>query len=46
MSEKLTVDELCALFGRTTEDARWIGSADSEEFLAVVTYRVERTNGQ
>jgi hypothetical protein len=46
MSEKLTVDELFGLFGRTTEDARWISSADSEEFLAVVTYMVNRTNRQ
>jgi hypothetical protein len=46
MSEKLTVNELFALFGRSSEDARWVGSADSEEFLAVVTYLVERSNGQ
>lgn len=41
--EKLTVNELLALFGRTPEQTRWLGFADSEEYLAVVTYVVERS---
>jgi hypothetical protein len=43
MVEKLTVNELFALFGRTPEQTRWVGFADSEEYLAVVTYVVERS---
>jgi hypothetical protein len=44
MSEKLTLTELFALFGRTTDETRWVGSADSEEYLAVVTYLVQRSS--
>ena len=40
MSEKLSVNELLALFGRTPDQTRWVGFADSEEYLAVVTYVV------
>lgn len=43
MPEKLTVNELFALFGRTPDATRWVGFADSEEYLAVVTYVVERS---
>ena len=46
MSEKLTLSELFALFGRTTDDTRWVGSADSEEYLAVVTYLVQRSSAR
>ncbi len=46
MSEKLTVNELLALFGRTPEQSRSVGFADSEEYLAVVTYVVERSYRQ
>ncbi len=44
MSDKLTLTELFSLFGRTTEETRWVGSADSEEYLAVVTYLVQRSS--
>jgi len=40
---RLTVNELFALFGRTPDATRWAGIADSEEYLAVVTYLVERS---
>lgn len=43
MSEKLTVNELLALFGRTPDETRLVGFADSEEYLALVTYVVERS---
>ena len=42
-SEKLSVNELLALFGRAPEQKRLLGFADSEEYLAVVTYMVERS---
>jgi hypothetical protein len=41
-SEKLTVNELLAIFGRTPDANRWVGFADSAEYLSVVTYVVER----
>jgi hypothetical protein len=44
MTEKLTLTELFSLFGRTADETRWVGSADSEEYLAVVTYLVQRSN--
>jgi hypothetical protein len=43
MAEQLTTTELFALFKRTTESTRLLGSADSEEYLAVVTYLVQRS---
>ena len=46
MSEKLSVNEFFALFGRTAEQARWLGSAESEEYLALVTYLVARANSR
>lgn len=30
--------EIFALFDRRPEDVRWVGSADSQEYLAYVTY--------
>jgi hypothetical protein len=42
-AEKLTVNELLALFERTPEQKRLLGFADAEEYLAVVTYVVERS---
>jgi len=42
-SEKLTVNELLAMFGRTPDATRWVGFADSAEYLSVVTYVVERS---
>jgi hypothetical protein len=44
MTEKLTLTELFALFGRGPDDSRWVGSADSAEYLTVVTYLVQRSN--
>jgi len=41
--ETLTVSELLAIFGRTPDDRRWVGFADSAEYLSVVTYVVERS---
>jgi hypothetical protein len=41
--EKLTLTELFALFGHRPEETRAIGSADAEEYLALVTYLVERS---
>jgi hypothetical protein len=43
MSE-MTVDELLALFGRAPVENRRVSSADSEEYLAMVTYLVDRSN--
>jgi len=45
-SEKLTVNELLAIFGRTPDETRWVGFADSAEYLSVVTYVVERNQSQ
>jgi len=42
-SETLTVSELLAIFGRTPDQKRWVGFADSAEYLSVVTYVVERS---
>jgi hypothetical protein len=42
-SEKLSLKELLALFGRTPEQTRLLSFADSEEYLAVVTYVVGRS---
>ncbi|HEY4872246.1 MAG TPA: hypothetical protein VIJ03_10155 [Candidatus Dormibacteraeota bacterium] len=42
-SETLSVNELLALFGRAPEQIRLLSFADSEEYLAVVTYVVERS---
>ena len=44
MSEKLTNEEFLGLFGRTPEQTRWAGSADSEEYLTLVAYLVERNH--
>ena len=41
-SEKLSIDELLAMFGRTPDENRWVGFADTAEYLSVVTYIVER----
>ena len=40
--EKLSDADYFRLFGRTSEDTRWQGSADSEEYLGLVTYLVQR----
>jgi hypothetical protein len=44
VNEKLTLSEIFALFGRTPDQTRRVGSADSEEYLTLVTYLVERSN--
>jgi hypothetical protein len=44
MTEQLTLTELFALFKRSGENTRLLGSADSEEYLAVVTYLVQRSS--
>ena len=38
----MTVDEMLFLFHRSSGDARWLSSADAEEYLAIVTYRASR----
>ena len=39
---KLTVREFLGLFGLQGNESQWMGSADSEEYLTLVTYLVER----
>ena len=39
---KLTIAEVFALFRRSTSDIRWLDSADSQEYLALVAYLVAR----
>lgn len=46
MSEKLSLNEVFALFGRGPEQTRWLGSAEAEEYLALVTYLVERSGNR
>ena len=43
MYERLTVDEFLALFGRTADFGRCVASVDSQEYLTLVTYLVERS---
>ncbi len=43
-AHKLTFNEFFALFGRKGDESRWVGSADSDEYLTLVTYLVERSN--
>jgi hypothetical protein len=40
---KLGTNEFLALFGCPSDQSRWMASADSEEFLALVAYLVGRT---
>jgi hypothetical protein len=44
--QHLTMSEVFGLFGRHTEDTRWVASADSQEYLAVVLYLVQRNNSR
>ncbi len=44
MEDRLTMTEVFALFGREPEDSRWVASADSQEYLAVVMYLVHRNS--
>ena len=43
MAEKLSLNEVFALFGRTPEQTRSVGSVDSEEYLTLVSYLVSRS---
>ncbi len=38
----LSVEEVLILFHRSNDSARWLSSADAEEYLMVVTYLVAR----
>lgn len=42
--QHLTMSDVFSLFGRQAEDTRWVASADSQEYLAVVLYLVQRNN--
>jgi hypothetical protein len=42
--QRLTMSDVFSLFGRQAEDTRWVASADSQEYLAVVLYLVQRNN--
>jgi hypothetical protein len=44
--QRLTMSDVFSLFGRHSEDTRWVASADSQEYLAVVIYLVQRNNGR
>jgi hypothetical protein len=46
MCDRLTIDELLAIFDRPPDVGKWVGSADSQEYLALVTYLVERSKPQ
>lgn len=41
---KLSVNEFLAMFGRPQEHSRWMGFADSDEFLTLVTYLMGRSS--
>ena len=43
MYERLTVDEFLALFGRTADFAKCVACVDSQEYLSLITYLVERS---
>ena len=42
MPRKLTADEFLALFSRAPGVNRWMSSADSAEYLTLITYLVAR----
>jgi hypothetical protein len=42
MPERLTEDEFLALFSRAPAVGRWMSAADSAEYLALITYLVDR----
>ena len=44
--QRLTMSDVFSLFGRHSEDTRWVASADSQEYLAVVLYLVQRNNAR
>lgn len=39
----MTDRELMAMFDRSTEDSRWLGLANSQEYLALLSYFIQRT---
>jgi len=39
---EMTLPEFFRLFGRTPDQARWLALAESEEYLAMISYLVER----
>jgi len=45
MPEQLTMDQFLALFGRTAAVTGRTSYADSVEYLALVTYLVDRRSG-
>jgi len=42
MPEQLTIEEFLALFRRTPDTSNWVASADSEEYLKLIAFLVER----
>ena len=38
----LTVEEVLSLFHRSNDSARWLSSADAEEYIMVLTYLIGR----
>jgi hypothetical protein len=44
--QRLTMSDVFSLFGRHAEDTRWVASADSQEYLAVVLYLVQRNSAR
>jgi len=44
--QRLTMSDVFSLFGGHPEDTRWVASADSQEYLAVVLYLVQRNNAR
>jgi hypothetical protein len=44
--QRLTMSDVFSLFGRRVDDTRWVASADSQEYLAVVLYLVQRNNAR
>ncbi|HKV31917.1 MAG TPA: hypothetical protein VJT14_12975 [Candidatus Dormibacteraeota bacterium] len=44
--QRLTMSDVFSLFGRHAEDTRWVAAADSQEYLAVVLYLVQRNNAR
>jgi hypothetical protein len=45
-AHKLTVNQFLGLFGCAAIESRSMAYADSEEYLAVVTYLVERSSAR
>jgi hypothetical protein len=42
-ADKLTLNEFLALFGQTADEARCMSSADSEEYITLMTYLLVRS---